>query len=79
MIDVEASIEKAWKDIAKAVSGANPAVRVILRDSEHVVDGSSIKLKLKGGFASILYGQYNVTELIQEALYRIVRVWCTVK
>lgn len=79
VVDVEASIEKAWKDIVKAVSGANPAVRVILRDSEHVVDGSSIKLKLKGGFASILYGQYHVTELIQDAVYRLVGVRCTVE
>lgn len=78
VLDMEASIERAWKELCLVSANGNPTVLHLLKNAKRVFDGSSLLLEVKGELSGEILRAHDVPNLLQKAIEKMLTIRCAV-
>ena len=78
VLDIEASIERAWKELCLVAANGNPTVLHLLKNAKRIFDGSSLLLEVKGELSGEILRAHDVPNLLQKAIEKMLTIRCTV-
>ena len=78
VLDMEASIERAWKELCLVAANGNPTVLHLLKNAKRIFDGSSLLLEVKGELSGEILRAHDVPNLLQKAIEKMLTIRCTV-
>ena len=78
VLDIEASIERAWKELCLVSANGNPTVLHLLKNAKRIFDGSSLLLEVKGELSGEILRAHDVPNLLQKAIEKMLTIRCTV-
>ena len=78
VLDIEASIERAWKELCLVAANGNPAVLHLLKGAKRIFDGASLLLEVKGELSGEILRAHDAPNLLQKAIERMLLIRCAV-
>lgn len=78
VLDMEASIERAWKELCLVAANGNPTVLHLLKNAKRIFDGSSLLLEVKGELSGEILRAHDVPNLLQKAIEKMLTIRCAV-
>ena len=78
VLDIEASIERAWKELCLVAANGNPTVLHLLKNAKRIFDGSSLLLEVKGELSGEILRAHDVPNLLQKAIEKMLTIRCAV-
>ena len=74
VLDIEASIERAWKELCLVAANGNPTVLHLLKNTKRIFDGSSLLLEVKGELSGEILRAHDVPNLLQKAIEKMLTI-----
>ena len=78
VLDIEASIERTWKELCLVAANGNPTVLHLLKNAKRIFDGSNLLLEVKGELSGEILRAHDVANLLQKSIEKMLSIRCTV-
>ena len=78
ILDVEASIERAWKELCLVAANGNPSVLHLLKTAKRIFDGANLRIEVKGELSGEILRAHDVPNLLQKAIEKMLTIRCAV-